>query len=457
MTASISGVTIQNGYASGNGGGVFNAGTLTLTSDSILNNTAGGFGGGVFNSNSGMLIMSNCRVMGNTTGSTGGGVWNNGSMTLSNSTIENNSGQWGGGIGSSTFIAGGGPGVATVTGSTIAYNTTTYGYSGGGGVDILGGTLTLSNDTIVNNTTAGSGGGVNVSNGGTLTLSNDTIAYNSAALAGGGICNEGSTIQAMLNTIVVGNTSPNGPDINSSVNVANNNIVSNSSDLTIGSGTGNLLNVSPSLVNLAPTLANNGGTTQTLLPLQGSLAIYAGGAIAETTSAVNPGDTTIYVDNAGGIAQTPGSYEILIGNEVLTVTGVNTSTTPNSLSLSAPVAGSYAIDTPIYLANDQAGDPTLVYPDVGALQTVYAPTVTPNVAGLPVDSLITISGTAFDPLISNDSVSFDNGVTGSVVAATTTSLTVSATGLALSPSTPRWMRPSPSAGSAAPRRRWALH
>ena len=46
--------------------------------------------------------------------------------------------------------------------------------------------------------------------------------------------------------------------------------------MTITSGTGNQLNVSP---GLAASLANNGGPTQTLALLPGSAAISTGGAL----------------------------------------------------------------------------------------------------------------------------------------------------------------------------------
>ena len=58
------------------------------------------------------------------------------------------------------------------------------------------------------------------------------------------------------------------------------------------------------------------------------------------------------------------------------------------------------------------------------------PVVTPSSAGLSADATsITIAGLGFDSNIANDSVNFDNGVTGSVTGATSTSLTVSVSGL----------------------------
>lgn len=84
-TATISGLTIANGWATGyaNGAGISNAGSLTIVSCALLNNTnLGGWGGAVFNS--GNLAMTNSTFSGNqatgqnsfSSGFTGPGVYN---------------------------------------------------------------------------------------------------------------------------------------------------------------------------------------------------------------------------------------------------------------------------------------------------------------------------------------------------------------------------------------------
>ncbi|HEY9173728.1 MAG TPA: chitobiase/beta-hexosaminidase C-terminal domain-containing protein [Verrucomicrobiae bacterium] len=65
-TATISGLTIANGLATGyaNGAGIANAGTLALVNCALINNTnLGGWGGAVFNS--GNLTISNATFIGN--------------------------------------------------------------------------------------------------------------------------------------------------------------------------------------------------------------------------------------------------------------------------------------------------------------------------------------------------------------------------------------------------------
>ena len=68
---------------------------------------------------------------------------------------------------------------------------------------------------------------------------------------------------------------------------------------------------------------------------------------------------------------------------------------------------------------------------VSLVVTRTAPTVTQNTAGLlEYDTSVTITGTGFDTNTANDTVAFTNGgVTGSVTGATSTTLTVSLTGL----------------------------
>ena len=72
----------------GNGGGLANYGTATLTDCTISGNYAasyngsvGGLGGGVFNAGTANLTLTDCTVSGNSSSSGGGGVWNAGTAT----------------------------------------------------------------------------------------------------------------------------------------------------------------------------------------------------------------------------------------------------------------------------------------------------------------------------------------------------------------------------------------
>ena len=94
MTASISGLTISDGStSSGNGGGLPNYGTVTLTDCTLSGNSAMN-GGGVYNSGYANLTLTDCTLSGNyAPGGSGGGVYNSGTanLTLTDCTLSGNS------------------------------------------------------------------------------------------------------------------------------------------------------------------------------------------------------------------------------------------------------------------------------------------------------------------------------------------------------------------------------
>jgi hypothetical protein len=91
---SLSKLTIQNGFARGPGGGIYNGGALRINNTTIRGNTAFGTGGGIYNS--GTLTVIDSTLSGNRVTPSGGelagvGISNNGTLTISNSTISGNS------------------------------------------------------------------------------------------------------------------------------------------------------------------------------------------------------------------------------------------------------------------------------------------------------------------------------------------------------------------------------
>ena len=188
-TAVINGCTIESCKAkedSSNvgGGGIFSAGTLTVTGGTIYKCTAESKGGGLF------LNGSQCTVAGVTisecTATYGGGVgfYINAIFTMEDGTIiSKNTAQAGGGVyvnGSSTS-----GNTFTMTGGTISENTAQY----GGGVYITGteSTFTMTDGTITGNTADYYGGGVNVSYSSTFTMEDGEINNNNANSFGGGV------------------------------------------------------------------------------------------------------------------------------------------------------------------------------------------------------------------------------------------------------------------------------
>jgi hypothetical protein len=250
FTVPISGLTITQGVATPVGGGILNAGILTLSRCTLSGNGAlgsgisPGSGGGI--SNSGTLTVMDSTISGNSAApsySSGGGISNSGTLILIGSTVSGN-------------------------------NVTTDGLhaSGGGGIRNSG-TLTITSSTLSGNTAGLDGGGIY--NGGPLTISNSTLSGNSAgssSFAGGGGLYEAGAVATLEDTIVAHNTGPtSSPDVSGSLNSQGHNLIANSQG---GSGYAatDLLNVDP---RLGP-LQDNGGSTQTMALLPGSPAIDAG-------------------------------------------------------------------------------------------------------------------------------------------------------------------------------------
>jgi hypothetical protein len=197
----LDGLTIENGQSQ-YGGGITNFGTLTMTNSTIADNTAtdGGEGGGI--QNNGTLDLVDSTISDNTVidGGQGGGLYNNGTVTVTNSTISANSaedGGQGGGVDNN--------GTLSVTGSTLSENTTS---SGGGGGLFNNNDATVSDSTVSDNTATDGGDGGGVNNESVITIANSTITGNSLPGAGGGqgggLFNDGSA--EVADSTLSGNT-----------------------------------------------------------------------------------------------------------------------------------------------------------------------------------------------------------------------------------------------------------
>jgi hypothetical protein len=196
---------------------------------------------------------------GRRTNTVGGGINNRGTLTISNNTISENSAFNGGGIYNS--------GTLTITNSTINNNSAAF----GSGI-VNTGTLTLTNSTVSDNQ-AGFGGGIgNVA--GTLTLINVTVSRNIVTGSGGGIVNAVGATTHIQNTILAGNFASATrifftSNCEGTINSDGNNLMS-SVDCSVNGG--GVMVADP---KLGP-LQNNGGPTQTRALLSGSPAIDAG-------------------------------------------------------------------------------------------------------------------------------------------------------------------------------------
>jgi filamentous hemagglutinin family protein len=235
--------------------------------------------------------------------------------TLANTvTIEKNLTLNGASLPSSTVSGNNAVRVFTIAGgSTVNMNNLTV-INGndpvlGGGILVTGGsTLNLSNSTFTGNNTAGLGGALRNELGNTINISNSTFFGNSAGLNGGALNNLGGTYtvnnstffgnsagfggaiynsigtMSIANSIIIGNNSPNGQEINTGVgggtltftgpNIVGVNGVSGISG-TVG-GVTPITPIGAASTVISTTLANNGGPTQTFALVSGSPAINAG-------------------------------------------------------------------------------------------------------------------------------------------------------------------------------------
>jgi hypothetical protein len=263
-SVTISDLTIQHGVASAsngyNGGGIVNAGTLTLNNDTITSNTALYGGGGVWND--GTLTVDSSTMSDNTASANpnngGGALFNYGSATSTNDTYADNASPDGG---AALFVSG----TFRSTGDTFSDNTSTY----GGAAAFTGGTEHLSDDTLSGNTATGSGGGFFESGSGASTiLSNDTVANNIAPNGGAFWAN---AVGLQLTGTVIGiNYETQSPyqDCAPTVTGA---IVDNGYNLNDDGTCG--FTASTSISGVDPQLnplGNYGGPTQTMPPAVGS-------------------------------------------------------------------------------------------------------------------------------------------------------------------------------------------
>ena len=153
-----------------------------------------------------------CTSLGGLYANYGGGIYNAGTLTVKNSIISGNSAVGAGGI-----FGANDTGTLTITNSTISGNSTSF--SDGAGLLSLGGTIIVTNSTFSGNIAHEDGGGA-ICNGGTLTVTNSTVSGNTG-FGAGGICNFGSATVILKNTIVANNTGGNcaGAIVNAGYNL----------------------------------------------------------------------------------------------------------------------------------------------------------------------------------------------------------------------------------------------
>ncbi|MCS6813316.1 MAG: DUF4347 domain-containing protein [Cyanobacteria bacterium] len=337
VIASFDQLTLSNGRD-----GIRSQGTIASLSNSII---SGNQTNGISNL-SVLTALSNSTI----TGNQANGILNFGTLTtLTDTTISGNL-----------------RGIYNQAGTIVTLSNSTL--SGNQSQGILNDAVltTLSNTTLSGNQLVG------IFNIGTIDLINNaTIALNGAD----GINNPG-TITTLSNSIVAGHTN----------NLSNN---------APGTQTNNQLGTLAQ-VGLSPTLANNGGPTQTHALLPGSPAIDAAGAGATTTdqrgiAAVGTRDIGAFESRQFTIATTGGTPQsTLINTAFANPLGIQVTS-----AFGEPVAGGVVTYTP---------------PAAGASATLSSLTATLNATGA-ANVTATANGTAGGPYIVTAG---GNGITNTV-------------------------------------------
>jgi hypothetical protein len=265
-TASISGVTLRNGFVSGGihptdqGGGILNEGGLTVSAVTIHDNHAA-YGGAIYNFLS-RLTMAGSTVFKNNA-KFGGGLYNTGFMEVQRTTIYDNTADFGGG----TYNEG----LLSVDTSTISQNIAN---KYGGGIYNVSGIDVFNSSIVFNGADADQSGG---SAGGIFNAALDAV-FN------------------QRNTLVAGNYLAGSPvydDCTGTLNSFGRNLFWMVVGCTVNTSSGSWTTLN-SLGTIGP-LQDNGGPTLTHALLAGSNAIDGGDPVMGCID----GQGTIATDQRG--------------------------------------------------------------------------------------------------------------------------------------------------------------
>jgi cysteine-rich repeat protein len=251
---------------------------------------SGGLGGGILNA--GTLTLTNCTLSGNSA-EAGGAIFNAGTLTMTKCTLSDNSARGGSG----GFGDGSGGGI----------------YNSGGHWNEVG-MLTLTNCTLSGNSAVGEGGGI-ANAVGVVTLTNCTLSENGGAISNlcaprpcdyCFYCQSGSV--TLTNTIIAESAGPSCRG--SAITDGGHNLIEDATSpcgLTNGVN-GNIVGVDPLLD--PEGLKDNGGPTHTIALLPGSPAINAGDPSICASPPVNGVDQRGYARPGTGHTQCSiGAYE----------------------------------------------------------------------------------------------------------------------------------------------------
>lgn len=246
----ISNVLITNGNALLNGGAInISSSTVTITASEVSNSSALLNGGGIYNTGTLTLtstVMRYNSAAGVTAASGGGAIFNDGGTLdiSSNSIIRGNTATGISGSGGAVFSS---SGTVTVNMSRLDSNAANR---AGGAIEVVNGSFTITDCNISDNDVNGGAGTANPGNGGALhvtgntalvTVSNSTVSKNEAASEGGGLWNQAGS------TMIIDSVSMNSSTI--SANIA--------AGAAADNGGGGVFNNGGTVIIKSTTISNN--------------------------------------------------------------------------------------------------------------------------------------------------------------------------------------------------------
>jgi len=392
------------GYSGDCGGAIkVDTGSVVAISNSTLQNNTAEFGGGVYNN--GTLTIVSSDISSNTVTEDGGGIANRDQLTVTNSTVSNNvADSDGGGIALKN---------ADIYIEDVDLNANTSTGTYGGGMYLYNSSFEIVDSRIYTNTGRHGGGLFNYISSGTI---ENSLIYDNYSTAGqgGGIDNQRSSI-SIINSTFSHNTAKNGRggaiynitggSASSYITLTHTTVVSNTGNIGAGIylGGGSL-----SQVWLQNSIVANNVNDDDCLA-------YTGSEIIDATAGYN-------IDSDGTCTTSGGTGNVTDDPLVLALADNGGNSWTHALDSGSPARDSIP-EADCASARDQRGEtrPQMGACDMGAVEVVYDCAASPFVAAIEaeigygiycynaaVSGSYTISITA-DIALTDNSTTIDNG------------------------------------------------